>query len=100
MTDATPKALRAALKRAGWTILLEHPGDDREITGSWKLGREDGGRLFWLVFDRQDHVRIVPISKRGFALKDRLKRTLHVRTEGGPAWKKAIADFVASLRES
>lgn len=96
--------LRDALKVAGWTVIAEHPGDDRQISATWELRKTGLPAAALVDFEGIDDLKTLPIERSyGCHLRDRSQPALYFRRKGHAGsrsrhlWLRDLADFVESL---
>jgi hypothetical protein len=89
--------LRAALEKGGWTI-VEHPGDDYRVAGTWELRRHGDDRAVHIDFSGLDDMQTLSIhDSYGCAMRDNLSTLYFRRARSRSLWETELAAFVASL---
>jgi hypothetical protein len=93
--------LRSALERRGWRI-VEHPGDDYRVSGSWELRRSGDAEARWIDFDGLDDLQTLPMD-RSFACRVRGSASVSLyfrRARSNDLWTKELATLVQALEKA
>ena len=95
--------LRTRLKRRGWDVDAELPGDDHAVSATWRLRRPGDANTPLIDFDGLDENGVLPLD-RSYGCRVRgKKQELYFtrRGEGDSAarlrWEKALDTFVVGL---
>jgi hypothetical protein len=62
MADWHLQAIRSALEARGW-VIVEQPGDDYRISGTWELRRPRDERVLRIDFEGLDDMRTLPLDQ-------------------------------------
>src|SRR5215510_1033471 len=100
------KELHASLQQRGWRVVVELPGDNHAISGSWEMKRAGDARRLIVDFEGLDEDRVLPMSE-SYACSAR--GTSHIlyfsrRGERGSKararWNSELATFVGAVSEA
>jgi hypothetical protein len=63
MADWHLEEIRRGLKKAGWRIVAEHPGDEYRLSATWEIARDRGDVKILIDFDGLDDMDTLPVEK-------------------------------------
>src|SRR5262245_40369167 len=95
--------LRAALERRGWRMSEELPGNDYDISATWKLIRSGTDGEVLIDFDGLDDMNTVPIAEsfgcraRGTGLKLYFRRRGKSDPPQRERWRSDLMSFVSAV---
>ena len=96
--------LRAALERRGWRVTIDLPGNDYDISATWRLVRSGQQPIeVFLEFDGLDDLNTLPVTESYACSVRGTRQSLYFRRRGDndpPArerWMIELAEFAASV---
>ncbi len=100
------KDLQTALACAGWRVEAELPGNDYNISGTWKVTRGKSEEIF-IDFDGLDDMATLPIEQSyGCGVRGRPAPKLYFGRMGAKGsdqrtgWQSVLRKFVSELETS
>ena len=103
MADWHLRELEEGLTRRGWRIDTVLPGNDYDISASWKIVRGDAERL--LDFEGLDDLDTLPLERAyGVRVRDREESGLYFGKQSSDArpnrpWEHDLDAFVVALED-
>ena len=97
MSDWHLGDLRSQLRQATWRIDAELPGNDYDISASWRIVRPNGSQPIHIDFDGLDDMQALPIEQAyGCRAREAPELTLYFRRKGD-LWTTDVQAFIAGL---
>ena len=99
------RELRNELERKGWRIVAEHPGNDRDLSGSWEIQRSPLMPAIHIDFEGLDDLDTLPVTESyGCHVREQRSISLYFGRHGESGrsnrrtiWKSSLRSFVDSL---
>src|SRR5436190_22721353 len=89
-------SLKEALGKAGWHVTEELPGNDYDISGSWRIQRGNEKGSVHIDFDGLDDMEALPMT-RAYACRLREKSGLSLYFGKQRSWEAGLAAFISAL---
>lgn len=91
-------SLRDALRKKGWEIVRELPGNDHGLSGSWQIQRSTKRPSLHIDFEGLDDLQTLPMT-RAYAcrLREHTKLTLYFSRQR--TWQAGLRAFITELDE-